>query len=132
MFGISIITQFLIFVNTFDKKAPREIPLELSSVIHLIFKSEVICDHGDELAIRGLAAVILYRVAEVGVERIHVSAIPRDLDRVADGSLYAARGGLVLLCDAGVEDLRDAIDDIAVLYGQEYRGAEILFVPLPF
>jgi hypothetical protein len=26
----------------------------------------------------------LYRVAEVGVERIHVAAIPRDLDRVAD------------------------------------------------
>ena len=55
-----------------------------ASVIHLIFKSEVIRDHGDELGIRGLAAVVLYRVAEVGVERINVAAIPRDLDGVAD------------------------------------------------
>ena len=58
--------------------------MELSSVIHLIFEPEIICDHGDELAICGLAAVVLYRVSEIGVEGIHVAAIPRDLDRVAD------------------------------------------------
>ena len=78
--------------------------MELVLFIHLVLESEVVGDHGDEFGIRGLAAVVLYRVAEVGVERIHVAAIPRDLDGVADGALNAARGGLILLCDARVNN----------------------------
>ena len=55
-----------------------------ASVIHLILQPQIIRDHGDELGICGLAAVVLYRVTEVGIERIHVAAIPRDLNGVAD------------------------------------------------
>ena len=62
--------------------------------IHLIFQPQIIRDHGDELRIGGLAAVILDGVAEVGVEGIHVAAIPRHLNGVANGSFHAGGGGL--------------------------------------
>jgi len=45
---------------------------------------------------------------------------------VADGTLNAACGGLVFLCYGRVEDLCDAIDDIGVLDGEQYCGAEVL------
>jgi hypothetical protein len=68
----------------------------------------------------------LYRVAEVGVEGIDVAAVPRDFNRVADGTLDTACGGLVFLCDGGVEDFCDAVDYVGILDGEENSGAEIL------
>ena len=101
-------------------------PLELVLFIHLILESEIIGDHGDEFGICGLASVVLNCVAEVGIEGIDVAAIPRDLDGVADSSLDAARGGLILLCDARVENFRNAVDYVAVVDREENCGAEIL------
>ena len=45
--------------------------------------------HRDELGVRGLAAVVLNGVSEIGVERIHVAAIPRHLDCVANSAFNA-------------------------------------------
>jgi len=54
-------------------------------LIQLILQSEIIRYHRDKLRIGGLAAVVLDGVAKVAVEGIHVAAVPRDLDGVADG-----------------------------------------------
>ena len=75
-------------------------------LVQLILKSEVIRDHGDELAISGFATVVLDSVAEVRVEGVNVTAIPCNLNGVAYSALNAACCGLVFLCDRGVEYLK--------------------------
>ena len=65
--------------------------------IKLISESEIICDHRDKLTVRGLAAVVLHGIAEVGIESVNVASVPRDLNGVADSPLNAACGGLVFL-----------------------------------
>lgn len=52
-----------------------------------IFKTHIIGNHGDEFAVRGLTALILYRVAEEGVERIDITSVPCNFDCVAYRSL---------------------------------------------
>ena len=68
----------------------------------LVFETEIISDHRNELRIRGLAAVVLNGVPKVGVQGIHVAPIPRDLDGVADGKksigLFIGLNTLDLLC----------------------------------
>ena len=53
-------------------------------LIQLIFKPEIIRDHRDEFRIRGLSTIVLDGVPKVTIQRIHVAAVPRDLDGVAD------------------------------------------------
>ena len=67
----------------------------IKGLIQFIFQSEIIGYHRDKLAVRGLASVVLNGIAEVGIEGIHVASVPRDLDRVTDGTLDAACGGLI-------------------------------------
>jgi len=55
-------------------------------LIQLIFQPQIIRNHGDKLTIRGLTAIILNRISKIGIERIHVPSVPRDLDGVADGT----------------------------------------------
>ena len=95
-------------------------------LIQLILQPQIISNHCNKFAIRGFTAVVLDGVAEVGVEGIDVAPVPRDLDGVTDGTLDAACGGLIFLCDRGVENFGDTVDYIRVLDGQEDRGAEIL------
>ena len=95
-------------------------------LVQFVFQSEIIRNHRDKLAIGGLTSVILNGVAEIGIEGIDVASIPRDLDGMANGTLYAARGRLVFLCDRRVEHLCNAVDHIAVANGQQNRRAEIL------
>ena len=95
-------------------------------LLDLVFEAEIVGDHGDEFGVCGLAAALLNGIAEVGVEGVHVAAVPRDLDGMANGALHAGGGGLVLLCDRGVEDLGDRVDDLAVLDRHQNGGAEIL------
>ena len=95
-------------------------------LIHLILQPQIVSDHRDKLAISGLSSVILNGVAEIRIERIHVTSVPCDLDCVADGALDAACGGLVLLCDGGVENFCNTIDNVVIIYRHQNRGAEIL------
>jgi len=97
-----------------------------SYLIHLIFKSQIIRNHGDKLAIRGLSSVILNGVSKVRIEGIHVAPIPSDLNCVSDCSLDTARGGPVFLCHGGIQDFCDTVDDVAVIYREHYRSSEIL------
>ena len=48
------------------------------------FQAEPISDKGDALRIRGFPLVIIDRVAEEGVDGIHLSSVPCNLDGVAD------------------------------------------------
>ena len=48
------------------------------------FEGEILGDHCDELRIRGLALDAGDRVAEELLQGLHVAAVPRDLDGVAD------------------------------------------------
>ena len=45
-------------------------------------------------------------IAKKLLQRLHITAVPRDLDRVADGTLYAARRRGKLLRDLRIEHLR--------------------------
>ena len=81
---------------------------------HLIFEAEIIRDHRNKLAIRGLSSIILNGISKITVQRIHVAPIPRDLDGVADGSFDSRRCGLVFLGNGGVEDFGDAVYDVAI------------------
>ena len=60
-------------------------------------------------------------IAEIGVENIHVSPIPGDLDRVPDGALHPRGGGPVLLGDGGIQALRNRVDDLLVFNRHEDR-----------
>ena len=51
-------------------------------LIQFVFQPQIIRNHRDKLAICGLSAVVLDCIAEIGVEGIHVAAVPRDLDGV--------------------------------------------------
>ena len=47
---------------------------------------------------------------------------------MADGAFNTACGGLVLLCDGGVEDLCYRIYYFSVVYREKNGGAEILII----
>ena len=59
--------------------APTESPSRL-----LLAKGQRVCDHGDELGIRGLALDIRHRVAEVLLQHLDVAPVPGHLDGVAN------------------------------------------------
>ena len=50
----------------------------------LLPEGERVCNHGDELRIRGLALDIRHRVAEVLLQHLNIAAVPGHLDGVAD------------------------------------------------
>ena len=89
-------------------------------------KPKLIADHGDKLAVRGLAARALDRVTEVGAENVHVASVPRDLDRVANGPLHAGRGGFIHLRNGGIEHLRYRAHHVGRVHGHNDRAAQIL------
>ena len=91
-----------------------------------VFQSQIIRNHSNKLAIRGLSTIILNGVPKVGVEGIHVAPIPGHLDGVADGALHTGGGGGVLLGHRGVEHLGHGVDHVGVLHRQQYGGAEVL------
>ena len=109
IFGVGCQEGFKIFNKSLSFLQER-----LWQLVQFVFEAEIIGDHRDEFRIRGLSAVILNGVAEIGIEGIDVTSVPRDLDGVADGALHAACGGLIFLRDAWVEDFGDRIDNIAV------------------
>ena len=93
---------------------------------HLVFEAQIIRNHRNKLAVRGLSAVILDSISEVRIQRIDISSIPRDLDGVAYRSFDAACGGLVFLRNGRVENLCDRVDNITVVNGKKYCRSQIL------
>ena len=79
-------------------------------LIQFIFQAEIVGDHRNKLTVCWLPAIVLNGIAEVGIEGIHVTSIPRDLDSVADSALDAGSGGCILFSYRGVENLGDRID----------------------
>ena len=108
------------------KNSPFVMERRVFCLRKLITQSQIVGNHGNELRIGGLAAAVLDGVAEIGVERVDVAAIPRDLDGVADGSLHTAGGGAEFLGDGGIEDLRDRIDDVIIVDRHDNGEAKIL------
>ena len=58
-------------------------------------------------------------IAEVAVEGVHVSPVPRHLDGVADGALHPAGGSAVLFGDFRVETLGHSVDVLRLVHGEQ-------------
>ena len=109
----------IIFISTAIDPPTTDLP-------KLIFQPQVVSYHGNKLTIGGLSAVVLYCVAKVAVQGIHVPSVPRHLNGVTDGTLHTAGRGGVFLCHRRVEDFGHRVDDVAVLDGEQNGGAEVL------
>ena len=75
--------------------------------------------HRDELRIGGLSAQIVDGIAEVAVQGIHVAAVPRHLDGMADGALHPAGGGAVFLGDFRVQALCHCVDVLRLVHSEQ-------------
>ena len=75
--------------------------------------------HRNELAVRRFAAQVMDGIAEVAIEGIHISPVPRNLDGVADGPLHAAGGGTVFLGDFRVQALGHSVDVLRLVHGEQ-------------
>ena len=85
--------------------------MRLCKLRGLIFelKLQTIGDQGDKLRIGRLALRVRHGIAEKPLQRLQITTVPRDLDRMADGAFHAARRGGKGLCDLRVEDFRDGV-----------------------
>ena len=75
--------------------------------------------HRNELTVGGLTAQVMDGIAEVAIEGIHISPVPRNLDGVADGPLHAAGGGTVFLGDFRVQALGHSVDVLRLVHGEQ-------------
>ena len=55
----------------------------------LSLEGEGVCDHGDELRIRGFSLGVGDRVAEVLLQNLDVAAVPGHLDGMADFGAFS-------------------------------------------
>ena len=76
-------------------------------------------DHRNELAVGGFSTQVVDGIAEVAVEGVHVSPVPRHLDGVADGALHPAGGSAVLFGDFRVETLGHSVDVLRLVHGEQ-------------
>src|SRR5699024_9702118 len=98
----------------------------LPSRTALELELEIVRDHGDEFRVGRFAAGVADGVAEEGVEHIDISAVPGDLDGVADGALDPAGGGVVHLGDGGIEELGHRVDHVVVPDRQQDAVAQVV------
>ena len=54
--------------------------VHINMSIQLVFKPQIIRNHRDKLAICGLSSIILNGISKIRVQRIHIAAVPRDLN----------------------------------------------------
>ena len=96
-------------------------PVYISCLPHPLpfIQPHFISDHRNELAVGGLAAQVVDGVAEVAVEGIHVSPVPRHLDGMADGALHPAGGGAIFLGDFRVEAFGHGVDVLRLVHGEQ-------------
>ena len=85
-----------------------------------------VSDHGDELRVCGLSLGVAHSIAEEALKGIQVASVPGYLDGVANGALDAAGGGLEGLRHLRVQYLRDGVDDIHVVDGNDDRLTQVL------
>ena len=91
-------------------RSPHPLPL---------IQPHLIGDHRDELAVGGFSTQVVDGIAEVAVEGVHVSPVPRHLDGVADGALHPAGGSAVLFGDFRVETLGHSVDVLRLVHGEQ-------------
>ena len=58
-------------------------------------------------------------IAEVAIEGIHISPVPRNLDGVADGALHPAGGSAVFLGDFRVQALGHSVDILRLVHSEQ-------------
>ena len=64
----------------------------------LAFEAEIVSDHGDKFAVRGLSLDAAHGIAEEPLQGLHVAAVPRDLDGMADFRTFVPKRGRTLYC----------------------------------
>ena len=96
----------------------RLIDISLSNSLPLI-QPHLVGDHRNKFRVGGLAPQVVDGVAEVAVQGIHISPVPRHLDGVADGALHPAGRRSVALRDLRVEPFRHRIDVLRLVHGQK-------------
>ena len=84
-----------------------------------LIQPHLVSYHRDELRVGGLTPQVMDSIAEVAVEGVHVSPIPRYLDGVADGALHPAGGGAVFLGDFRVQALGHGVDVLRLVHGKQ-------------
>ena len=99
---------------------------EIGNLRRLQLKLQFVCDKGDKFGIRGFSLGIGNCVAEEPLQGIEVASVPCNFDGVADGALDSGRRSLEGLCHLGIENLRDGIDDIHIVDGDNDRFPQIL------
>ena len=72
-------------------------------------KPETVGDHGDEFAVGGLSPSVVDGIPEIGVEHVHIAAVPGNFNGMADRPLDAGRGSGVLFATAGYSRLVTAL-----------------------
>ena len=91
-------------------RSPHPLPL---------IQPHLVGNHGNELAVGGLAAQVVDGVAEVAVQGVHIAPVPCHLDGMADGALHPAGGGAVFLGDFRVEALGHSVDVLRLVHGEQ-------------
>ena len=79
-------------------------------------QAQFIGDHGDELAVGGLAPGVVDGIAEVGVQHVHVAPVPSHFNGMADGAFHPGTGGVILFGHIGVKLFGHSVDDFRVLH----------------
>ena len=111
----------LVFITLFKSSAQISRIFNLQMLPHPLafIQPHLIGDHRDELTVGGFTPQVMDGIAEVAVEGIHISSIPRYLDGVADGALYAAGGGTVFLGNFRVQALGHGVDVLRLVHGEQ-------------
>ena len=111
----------LVFITLFKSSAQIGRIFNLQMLPHPLpfIQPHLVSYHRDEFAVGGFAAQVVDGIAEVAVEGIHISPVPRNLDGVADGPLHAAGGGAVFLGDFRVQALGHGVDVLRLVHGEQ-------------
>ena len=92
---------------------------EIGNLRRLQLKLQFVSNQRNKFGIRGFSLGIADSVAEKSLEGIQIATIPGHFDGMADGSFHSGRGGLEGLCNLGVQDLRNGVDHIHIIHGDD-------------
>ena len=111
----------LVFITLFKSSAQIGRIFNLQMLPHPLpfIQPHLISYHRNELRVGGLTPQVVDGIAEVAIEGIHISPVPRHLDGVADGALHPAGGGAVFLCDFRVQPLCHRVDVLRLVHGEQ-------------
>ena len=79
-FHVALISCLAINEERYRKMEQRR---DVSACLLVLIQPHLVGDHGDELAVGGLAAQVVDGVAEIRVQGIHIAPVPCHLDGVA-------------------------------------------------